>query len=137
MYESLPKVGHPTEMKSGKRGNNFSVYFDEHQIEHIDEIRWREKKSRSEMVRIAVEEYIKNHKDGNNLFTLDKWNNDPEFQAVPALLTNLDTWKTFILENTSKEEATKIASHCKKIDNYVKMKIDRLYDDEQKKKRGF
>jgi len=76
MYESLPKVGHPTEMKSGKRGNNFSVYFDEQQIENIDEIRWREKKSRSEMVRIAVEEYIKNHKDGNNLFTLDKWNNE-------------------------------------------------------------
>jgi len=137
MYESLSKVGHPTEMKSGKRGNNFSVYFDEQQIENIDQIRWREKKSRSEMVRIAVEEYIKNHKDGNNLFTLDKWNTNPEFKAIPALLSNLTTWKNFILEHTSRDEATKIATQCTRIKEFIGLKFERLRQEEESKKRPF
>jgi len=131
----ISKVGRPTEMKSHRRGTNFSVYFDEYQITDIDDIRWRERKSRSEIVRLAVDEYIKTHKEGNNAFTLEKWADNPNFQAVPALLSPAETWKNFLLNHTSKDEVTKISLQCSKIKEFVKIKMDRLKDVEDKEKQ--
>ena len=78
--EREDRRGRPTSMPSKKRGLNYSVYLDEEQLNVLDEIRWRERKSTSALVRKAIEEYINNHAEGNDCFTLDKWQEDPHFK---------------------------------------------------------
>lgn len=81
------KEGRPTEMKSKRRGIPVSFYVDPEELEALDQIRWRERKSMSEMVRIAMDEYIRNHSEGNDSFTINKWIEDPNLQAIPQLFS--------------------------------------------------
>jgi hypothetical protein len=54
-------------------------------IKKFIKIRWREHKSESELVMLAIKEYVLNHSDGNDAFTLDSFVKDPEMEATPAL----------------------------------------------------
>lgn len=63
--------------------------------EALDKIRWREHKSMTAIKRRAIQEFIKNHAEGNNTFTLDKWEEDPTFKAVPTYFSDMDTWHKY------------------------------------------
>jgi hypothetical protein len=45
----------------------------------------REGKGLTEVIKELVAEYVKNHKEGNSTFVLEKWLKDPEFMALPSL----------------------------------------------------
>lgn len=97
-------------MKSSnsRRKTNFSLYLEEDQIKRLDEIHWRERKSVSELVRDAINEYISNHFEGNKTFSLEKWQENPEFKAMPTLNSNNDTWSKYI-NSCSSPEITQLA----------------------------
>lgn len=107
---SKREIGRPVEMKDNprRRGTNYSFYLSEDQIQKLEEARWRERKSQSEIVREAIDDWLRSHSEGNSTFKLDKWQEDPEFKAVPTLLSSHEKWNKFLLENCSEEDITKI-----------------------------
>lgn len=116
MYDgnSVMKEGAPVKMKSGDRGFSCSFYVDPEQRKILEEIRWREHKSFSEIVRKAVDEFIKAHQQGNDTFRLDNWQDDPEFQAIPTILAHSTKWFSY-LKDCPKEDLTQIAISAKNI----------------------
>ena len=110
MYE---KVGQPIKMSSNKRGINMSFYVDPEEIKLLEEIRWREHMSLSEVVRKALKDYIKIHAAGNEVFKLDDFQ-DPNFRAMPATMSPKEKWSEYIKNNTDKKERIeldRIAKH--------------------------
>ena len=61
------------------------------------------KGDKSKLLRHIIEEYNKGHAEGNDTFTIDKWNDNPEFKAVPTILDDWQKWKSY-LENCSGED---------------------------------
>lgn len=108
------KEGRPVGMGSGKRGFNVSLYVDPEQIEALEEIRWRERQSMSAIVRRAVQEYIKAHGSGNDTFRLDNWNETPDFQAVPTILSDSQRWYSY-LQTCDKQELLRILKQANTI----------------------
>jgi len=97
------KEGRPLEMKGKERGQPHTFYIDPLEKEKLEEIRWRERKSMSQIIRLAIDEYIQSHAEGNSTFRLDKWNEDPDFKAVPTINSKSETWFKY-LQDCSKEE---------------------------------
>ena len=87
----------------------------------LEEIRWREHNSESEIVRKAIIEYIKAHMEGNETFKLEKWNEDPGFKAVPTISARSEIWYNYLTECTEKDrlqiqiQANHINQQCKNI----------------------
>lgn len=129
--EREDRRGHPVIMPSKKRGNNYSLYLDEEQINVLNEIRWRERKSVSAIIRKAIEEYINNHAEGNDCFTLDKWQEDPNFRAVPSLLGDKSKWEGYI-ESCNDDECTQIGIMVSHIRNLVQIRRTREAKDRQR-----
>ena len=71
--------------------------------EELEKIRWREHKERAEILRIAIQEYIRSHAEGNDTFKLDTWNKDPEFQAVPTFLSTREKWLQYYKDSNEKD----------------------------------
>ena len=95
------KEGRPTKLRNG-RGANVSLYIDPTEMNMMEEIRWREHKSMSEIVRKAISEYIKSHGSGNETFKLDNWEN-PDFKAIPTILSRSESWYHYLEECTEQE----------------------------------
>jgi hypothetical protein len=45
----------------------------------------REGKTMSELIREFILDYVKKHGEGNPIYKLDKWQDNPSFKAYPAL----------------------------------------------------
>ena len=54
-------------------------------LKRFENIRWRERKSKSELTILAIREYVLNHSEGNDSFTLDTFIKNPELEATPTL----------------------------------------------------
>lgn len=134
--EREDRRGQPIKMPSRRRGLNYSVYLDEEQIKVLDEIRWRERKSVSAIIRKAIEEYINNHAEGNDCFTLDKWQDSPHFKAVPTLLADKEKWNNYV-ESCSDKECTDIALMSKYVHTIVGMRRTKEYKSRIKKNIGY
>ena len=61
-----------------------------------------------------IEQYIKEHGDGNTQFTIDQFE-DPGFMACPAFYRNGDDWKQYMKKQTP-EELEKIKQQIIMID---------------------
>jgi hypothetical protein len=79
----------------------------------------RERKSFSEFVFGILEDYVKAHAAGNPNFELTKWQEDPNFTAVPALLESPEKWEKY-LDNCSIEDMARIQGMARFIDKEVK-----------------
>ena len=55
----------------------------------------REGNSLSSIIMEGLKKYMKIHGDGNPVYVLDKFIEDPDFKAVPAVLSNKDKWVKF------------------------------------------
>jgi hypothetical protein len=104
----------------------------ETQIETLEEIHWRERKSVSEIVREAIDEWIRNHAEGNSTFSLDKWQENPEFKAIPTLLSPPEKWFKYI-EGCSDYDCTQIAVMSNKVHEIVKMRRNKEFKERTKK----
>lgn len=56
----------------------------------------REGRDMTEILVEKLEEYIKQHGEGNPVYKLEKWTDDPEFIAIPALMSNFETIKKWV-----------------------------------------
>lgn len=132
--EREDRRGKPISMPSKRRGLNYSLYLDEQQINVLEEIRWRERKSLSAIMRKAIEEYINNHAEGNDCFTLDKWQDDPNFKAVPSFLGDKSKWYEYI-NSCNDKECTDIGIMANHIHELVKMRRSKEYKERQQQTR--
>lgn len=69
----------------------------------------REGRDTQDIVKECLAEYAKVHGDGNPVYALDQWVQEPKFKAVPAFLTNMDNWYDY-LQNCSMDEREEIYS---------------------------
>lgn len=111
----------PGQPRKYKNPIRISALLDGENVKLMDEIRWRERKSFNELLNKAISEYIKNHSEGNDAFKLDKWQEDPEFKAIPTLLSDPDKWFKYISE-CNDSELTKIGLMSNKIHKFVGMR---------------
>lgn len=72
-------------------------------IQELRIIAAREGKSQSELITCILEEYVKNHAEGNSTFKLDTWQDNQEFKAIPTLLTTKEKWVAYLKECNDKE----------------------------------
>jgi len=122
-------MGRPQEFKNRK---SISGYLEETELKDFDEIRWREHMERAEILRLAIQEYIRNHKEGNDTFKIDDWQTDPNFKAIPTLLGSDEKW-VLCLKNCSDEELSDIYVGLKKRRvQVVTEEINRCKDSDRK-----
>jgi hypothetical protein len=55
----------------------------------------RENKALSTIIMEKLTEYVKVHGEGNPVYVLDKWVDNPDFKAVPAALESREKWVKF------------------------------------------
>lgn len=81
-----------------------SIILEKEEEDALDQIRWREHKSKNDVKRKAVQEFIKNHGAGNDSFTLDNWESDPDFKAIPSIMDkDSDKWEELLYDMDKKE----------------------------------
>lgn len=104
-----------------------TIYFkDDSLYDKIDEIAHRERKSISELTRVALEEYVKVHGSGNPVYSLDSWTANPKFVAVPALLADYDFIKNW-MKNADQKTISEVTSKIQSWSHLLKQKeYDRL-----------
>lgn len=120
---------------SGNIVHSFSYSGDK--IEIFKELRLiaaREGKSQSELIVEILEEFVKNHAEGNDTFKLDNWQEDPEFIALPTLLSPKDKWNNFV-KDCSDDDCVKIASMAKFIHECVSIRRTHEWKQRQKNKK--
>ena len=93
----------------------------------------REGKSLSELLVEILEEYVKNHSQGNNTFKLDIWQEDPNFKALPTLLSDAEKWNKYI-DECNDEECTKIAVMASHVNKVVQMRRTKEWKERQQKR---
>ena len=84
-------------------------------MEEFEKIRWREHKSFSQLTCMAMYEYVQNHKEGNDTYTLDQFDTDA-MSATPAFFREKDVWKQWIRNLPKKDH--------KKFDNQVNVLLN-------------
>ena len=97
---------------------NYSFYVDGPTLDALEEIRWREHKSMSAIVRMALAEYVRQHKEGNDHFKLDTWQEDPDFRAMPTILASKDKWNEYI-KQCNDQELTKLSIQSIHITEFI------------------
>ena len=79
-------------------------------IKKFEDLRWRERKSKSELTMLAIKEYVLNHAEGNDSFTLDAFVKNPELEATPALSRNKQDILNFISKvwDTNRQDSIRL-----------------------------
>ena len=99
--------------------SSFSFTEDKKQLlEEFKKIADREGKGRSELIIELVEEYVKNHSEGNSSFKITDFH-DPNFRAMPATMSDTGKWNEYIRKHMDRKERDEL---YKQID-YMKMLI--------------
>jgi hypothetical protein len=99
-----------------KERRTITAYLEAEELAALEQIRWREHKGISDIIRLAIAEYVKAHAEGNETFRLDKWTEDPEFKAIPTILSEPIKWFKYLSDCTP-EERTKILKQANIIRN--------------------
>jgi hypothetical protein len=88
--------------------NEIGVYLTDEELQEFEEIRWRERKKKTEIGRQAVLEYIKAHKAGNTTYKLDDFGKHHDLIAIPALMSNREDLSKYIKEEYDYAELQKV-----------------------------
>ena len=83
-------------------------------MQELEVIAARERKKTSELIVQILEEYVKAHAEGNPAFSLDKWQENPDFQAVPTIHASLDKWGKYY-DDCNPQEKIKLNVELTKI----------------------
>jgi hypothetical protein len=71
------------------------------------------------VIQDLMREYVKVHGSGNPNYRLSKWQDDPEFLAVPALLESNEKWDKY-LDSCDEKELARIQGCSQAITKKVK-----------------
>lgn len=104
-----------------KQRASVSVILEKAELDAFEEIRWRERMSRSEIGRKAIVDYIKAHAEGNETFKIEDFQN-PDFRAMPATMSPMMNWKEFVNHNTDEKEDRDLELKCMGIIGVIKEK---------------
>jgi len=104
--------------KTGKE--EVAGYLHPEEYEIFEDIRWREKKGKTEIVRSAILEYIKNHGEGNDSFRLETWVKDPTFQAIPTYHSDKEKWIEHY-KTSNPEERTRLRIQAMNFSKWFRM----------------
>ena len=91
--------------KEYKQRVGVTAYLEAEEFKALEDIRWRDHKDLTEVIRLSVLDYIKAHGAGNETFRLDNWNEDPTFQAVPTILSDPVKWFKYLTDCTPEERS--------------------------------
>jgi len=80
----------------------------------------REKKFQSDIIFELIEEFVKNHAEGNSTFQLDKWSEDPNFQAVPTIHADREKWISHY-KDSNREDRVKLNIKINDLQKVFKM----------------
>lgn len=69
----------------------------------LKELAAREGTDMTEIIVKEITEYVKVHGDGNPVYTLEHWK-DPNFKAIPAFMTKIDDWYSYLEKCTPQEK---------------------------------
>ena len=97
-------MGRPEKFKQPK-GASFRL--EKELYNEVEKIRWREHADFGEIIRRAVEDYVKAHAEGNETFKMTDFQ-DPDFVAIPATMAPIDKWDKFIRQHMTIEERKKL-----------------------------
>lgn len=86
--------------KNGKE--EVAGYLHPEELQALEEIRWRERKGKTEIVRAAIIDYLRAHKEGNDTYKLDNYQ-ESGFRAVPTILSRPEIWYEYLQECTPQE----------------------------------
>jgi len=77
----------------------------------LDLICVREGSDVQDIVKKCLEDYVKEHGEGNPAYALTKWIEEPKFKAYPALMDPSRNWLDYF-SNCNREEAEEIYHKC-------------------------
>lgn len=135
LEEREDRRGRPRKMPSSKRGMNYSVYLDSDQVEIIHDLRLRDDISVSAVIRNAVELYIE-HESKKHECTLDNWQEDPNYKAIPSFLADRSKWDKYIQDYADDKELVGIAAQAKYIHDEVGRRRQKEYIEKQQQNSG-
>lgn len=123
-------------MVSGKQSleNRASIqgYVEKEEKEDFNKIRWREGLTESELLRIAVKDYIKIHKSGNTTYILDDFAKNKDMIAIPALMTDKSKLSDYVKDEKSYEELEKVKNQAKFLVDIINTKLMNTVDPKKK-----
>lgn len=108
-------------VKEFKQKVTTSINMEQEEKDSLEKIGWREHKTQTEMIRRAIQEFIRAHGSGNDTHTLDNWSEDSNFKAVPTILSRQEIWYKYLSECTPEErleiqiKAVSIKNQCQSI----------------------
>ena len=81
-----------------------TIYFpDENEYEKIKELAYKERKTFSQIVREALDDYCKSHGTENKSIDIEKFLENPEFLSTPNFFAEIKTWETYATKCTDAE----------------------------------
>lgn len=93
-------------MKSKNLVSSFSYHLDQIEImNQLEIIAERENKKVSQIIMQLIEDYVKNHAEGNSTFRLENWVENPQFHAIPTIFAKNETWLKHFREMKVSERA--------------------------------
>jgi len=101
-----------------KQRVGLTVGLEASEFEALEDIRWREHKDISEVIRLACQDYIKAHGAGNETFRLDNWQSNPDFRAVPTILSDNERWRSH-LKDCNRDEKLKLLKQANMIRSQI------------------
>ena len=87
--------------------------------EELKMLALKERTTVKALITRELEEYVKNHKDGNPQFKLDQFR-DPDFMACPAFYRDARTWENYC-KKAQPEELSKVRSQILLIEKKLLM----------------
>jgi len=106
--------------ESFKERKGITAYIERVEFEALNEIKWRERKTESEIIRLAISEYIQKHGEGNDTYPLENWQQDPSFQAVPAFYSDQQKWVNHY-KNSNDRDRTNLRVKAMNIQKWFRM----------------
>ena len=97
-----------------------TIYFpDENEYEMIKELAYKERKTVSQIIRQALDDYCKSHGTENKPIDIEKYLENPEFLSTPNYFEPIKTWKSYV-RKCSDEAYKKWAAHLNDLLNLEK-----------------
>lgn len=113
----------------------FSGYLEEEEHKKLCSIAERENKSVSHMGRKAIVEYISKHMAGNDSYTLNMWNDNIGFMALPALLESQTKWIKYIQDEVDEKSLREVLRQTKFLSTQIESRLAQWGEDPDEIKR--
>lgn len=121
--------------KTFNKRKAISTYVEEECGKLVKQIAERERKSESAVAAIAINEYTKKHAAGNDSYTLNMWNDNIGFMALPALLASQSKWIKYIQDEVDEKSLREVLRQTKFLKDQIELRLAQWGEDPDEIKR--